>query len=214
MRRGTFRDETVDYAAVGATQADDLLQFPPDKSLPAAEERRIGSGEERFRAASEALLGWSAQRAVGQIVEVKPAAGPAYTGVSFDADGNAVAPADMKGEQRFDAEGVPLVSGGATARLKGRVKGHRVTGEYRVIFLAEERRRVSFALGTVGGSVVSGEELFSLVWRDDDEVWLSLRAFDHPTRLLGRMFPGIIRARRRALFGRYLRAISPLYVTP
>ncbi|WP_119697622.1 DUF1990 family protein [Microbacterium halotolerans] len=214
MRRGNFRDETVDYAAVGATQATDLMQFPPEQSLPASESRRIGSGEDRFRAASELLLGWAAQRAAGQVVEVKPAAGPAYTGVSFDAEGNAVAPADLAGEQRFDAEGLPLVSGGATITLRGRVKGKRVTGEYRVIFLSESGRRVAFALGTVGGAVVSGEELFALEWRDDDEVWLELRAFDRPTKLFGRMFKGLVRSRRRALFDRYLRAISPLYKTP
>lgn len=214
MRRGTFRDETVDYAAVGATQASDLLQFPPEKSIPASESRRIGSGEERFRSAVETLLGWSAQRAIAQIVEVKPAAGTAYTGVGFDAEGNPVAPADMAGEQRFDSEGLPLVSGGATITLRGRVKGHRVGGEYRVIFLSEDERRVAFALGTVGGSVVSGEELFAIEWRDDDEVWLELRAFDRATRLFGRMFSGLIRSRRRALFDRYMRAISPLFKTP
>lgn len=213
MRRGTFRDETVDYAAVGGTQADDLLQYPPEQSIPAAEAWRLGSGEERFTRAGEALLSWAAQRAVGEIVEVKPAPGPSYTGVSFDAEGNAIAPADMKGEQRFDADGLPLVSAGATAKLHGRVKGHSVTGEYRVIFVAEEKRRVVFALGTVADAVVSGEELFSVDWRDDDEVWLSVRAFDRPTRFLGRMFKGLVRARRRALFARYLRAISPMYVS-
>jgi len=214
MRRGNFRDETVDYAAVGGTQAHDLLQFPPELSLPAAESLRIGSGEQRFRASSESLLIWAAQRSVGQVVEVKPATGTAYTGVGFDAEGNPVAPADMAGEQRFDADGGPLVSGGATITLRGRVKGHSVTGEYRVIFVEESARRVAFALGTVGGSVVSGEELFALEWRDDDEVWLELRAFDRPTKPLGRLFKGIIRARRRALFDRYQRAISPLFKTP
>jgi len=215
MRRGSFRDETVDYAAVGATQAEDLLQYPPEKSIPAAESWRLGSGEERFRTAAEDLLGWAAQRGAGlEIVEVRPAAGPAYTGVSFDGEGNAIAPAGMEGEQRFDAEGTPLVSAGATVTLHGRVRGHRAGGELRVIFVVEERRRVGFALGTVGGSVVSGEESFMVEWRDDDEVWFSVRAFDRPTRLLGRMFPALIRRRRKALFDRYLRAISPLFATP
>ncbi|WP_105566571.1 DUF1990 family protein [Microbacterium halophytorum] len=214
MRRGNFQDDTVDYAAVGGTQADDLLQFPPEQSLPAAESRRIGSGEERFRAASEAMLAWAAQRAVAEIVEVRAAADTAYTGVDFDVDGNPVAPAELAGEQRFDADGVPLVSSGATISLRGRVKAYRVTGEYRVVSLTETSRRVSFALGTVSGAVVSGEELFALTWREDDEVWLELRAFDRPTRPLGRMFKGLVRARRRALFDRYLRTISPLFKTP
>lgn len=222
MRRGTFRDETVDYAAVGGTQADDLLQYPPEKSIPAAEEWRIGSGEERFRAAAEELLSWAAQRGAQlQVLEVRPAAGPAYTGVSFDGEGRPIAPAGMDGgerfgesEQRFDAEGTPLVSAGATVRLQGRAHGHHAGGELRVIFVVEEQRRVGFALGTVGGSVVSGEESFMIEWRENDEVWFTVRAFDRPTRPLGRMFPGLIRRRRRALFDRYLRAISPLFATP
>ena len=41
MRRGNFRDDTVDYAAVGATQAADLMHFPPERSIPAEESWRI-----------------------------------------------------------------------------------------------------------------------------------------------------------------------------
>lgn len=54
MRRGTFRDETVDYAAVGGTQASDLMQYPPERSIPAEESWRIGSGQARFETAGEA----------------------------------------------------------------------------------------------------------------------------------------------------------------
>jgi hypothetical protein len=35
VRRGTFLDQTVDYAAVGATGAPDLMQYPPERSIPA-----------------------------------------------------------------------------------------------------------------------------------------------------------------------------------
>ena len=49
MRRGTFRDETVDYAAVGATQAADLMHYPPERSIPAEESWRIGSGRHGSR---------------------------------------------------------------------------------------------------------------------------------------------------------------------
>lgn len=87
MRRGTFRDDTVDYAAVGATHAPDLMQYPPERSIPAENSWRIGSGVERFRSAGEALLTWTAQRASGLSVDdVRPAPGPAYAGVSFDAE--------------------------------------------------------------------------------------------------------------------------------
>ena len=215
MRRGTFRDETVDYAAVGATQAADLMHYPPERSIPAEESWRIGSGQARFETAGDALLSWSALRGAGlELRDVRPASGPMYSGVSFDADGNPVSPSRLEADQRFDSDGTPYVGPGATVRVEGRVRGMRADAELRVIFAIEEARRVGFALGTVGGSVVSGEESFMLQWNDKDEVWFTVRAFDAPNALLYRIFPGLVRRRRRELFTRYLRAISPLYATP
>ncbi len=215
MRRGTFRDETVDYAAVGATQAPDLMHFPPERSIPAEESWRIGSGESRFESAGDALLSWAALRGAGlTLSHVRPAAGPMYSGVSFDAEGNALAPSRLEADQRFDSDGTPYVGAGTTVRVDGRVRGMRADGELRVIFAIEEPRRVGFALGTVGGSVVSGEESFILQWYDNDEVWFTVRAFDAPSAFLYRVFPALVRRRRRELFTRYLRAISPLYATP
>ncbi|MGM1016186.1 MAG: DUF1990 family protein [Actinomycetota bacterium] len=216
MRRGTFRDDTVDYAAVGATHAPDLMHYPPERSIPAENSWRIGSGVDRFQRASEALLSWTAQRAAGlDIQDVRPAPGPAYSGVSFDAEGTPIAPSKREVEQRFDAEGTPFVGPGMTIHLRGRVGGMRADGELRVISVSEEARRVGFVLGTVGGSVVSGEESFDLEWREDnDEVWFTVRAFDAPNGLLYKTIPALVKRRRRELFARYLRAISPLYATP
>ncbi|MDN3494417.1 DUF1990 family protein [Planococcus sp. APC 4015] len=215
MRRGTFRDETVDYAAVGATQAPDLMGYPPERSIPAEQSWRIGSGETRFQTAGEALLSWAAQRGTGlTLKDVRPASGPMYSGVSFDAEGHPVAPSRTEADQRFDADGTPYVAGGTTAHLEGRVAGLNASAELRVIFAVEEPRRVGFALGTVGHSVVSGEESFMLDWHENDEVWFTVRAFDAPAALLYRLVPALTRRRRRELFTRYLRAISPLYTTP
>jgi uncharacterized protein (UPF0548 family) len=215
MRRGTFRDDTVDYAAVGATQAADLMQYPPERSIPAEESWRIGSGEARFHTASDALLSWTAQRGAGlELKDVRPASGPMYSGVSFDAEGNAIAPSRADADLRYDADGTPYVAAGTTIRLDGRVKGMRADAELRVIFAIEEPHRVGFALGTVSDSVVSGEESFMLQWYDNDEVWFTVRAFDAPASLLYRLLPALTRRRRRELFRRYLRAISPLYTTP
>jgi uncharacterized protein (UPF0548 family) len=215
MRRGTFRDDTVDYAAVGATQAPDLMTYPPERSIPAEQSWRIGSGEARFRGAGDALLSWTAQRGAGlTLTDVRPASGPMYSGVSFDADGNPVAPSRSDSDLRYDADGTPYVGAGTTVRVDGRVKGLRADAELRVIFAIEEPRRVGFALGTVSDSVVSGEESFMIDWLDTDEVWFTVRAFDTPKSMFYRMFPGLVRRRRRELFTRYLRAISPLYTTP
>ncbi|MFG6445540.1 DUF1990 family protein [Microbacterium sp. P07] len=215
MRRGTFKDETVDYAAVGATQAPDLLQYPPERSIPAEETWRIGSGEERFTTAGEALLAWAAQREGGlTIADVRPAAGPSYTGVGYDGEGRPVAPSRLDSDQRFDVDGTPFVGPGTTVHLRGHAGRYRADAEARVISVIEDPRRVGFALGTVGDSVVSGEELFLLEWRENDEVWFTVRAFDRPVALLYRLFPAMVRQRRRELFSRYFRAISPMYTTP
>ncbi|GLJ60184.1 MULTISPECIES: DUF1990 family protein [Microbacterium] len=214
MRRETFRDETVDYAAVGATQAPDLLQYPPEHSIPAASAWRIGSGEERFRTAVDALLSWGALKGAGlTLSDVRPAPGPTYTGVSFDEAGNAVAPSRSDADQRFDADGTPYVGAGTTVTVHGKVGGSRADAELRVIFVIEEARRVGFALGTVGNSVVSGEESFMIEWRENDEVWFEVRAFDRPMTFWNRLFKTLVRRRRKALFAGYLRAISPLFHT-
>src|SRR5690606_41820392 len=102
---------------------------------------------------------------------------------------------------------------GVAGRLRGRVRGRRPDAELRVSAGTEEHRRVGCVLGTLGGSVVSGEESFDIDWREDtDEVWFTVRAFDAPASLLYRL-PGMVKRRRRELFARYLRAISPLYTT-
>lgn len=215
MRRGTFTDDTVDYAAVGATQAPDLMQYPPERSIPAEDAWRIGSGEARFRSAGEALLSWTALKAAGlALSDVRPASGPMYSGVSFDDEGHPIAPTRLEADQRFDADGTPFVSPGTTVHVHGRVSGLKADAELRVIFVIEEPRRIGFALGTVGGSVVSGEESFLIEWRDNDEVWFTVRAFDAPESLFYKAMRGLVRRRRRELFTRYLRAISPLYTTP
>lgn len=216
MRRGTFREGTVDYAAVGATHAPDLMQYPPENSIPAENSWRIGSGEQRFRATGESLLSWTAQRAAGlELDDVRPAAATGYAGVSFDAEGAPIAPNKVQSEQRFDAAGTPFVAPGMTLKVRGRVGGMSADAELRVISVTEEPRRIGFVLGTVGGSVVSGEEAFDVDWREDsDEVWFTVRAFDAPAAVLYRTVPALIKRRRRELFARYLRAISPMYATP
>lgn len=215
MRRGSFQDGTVDYAAVGATQAADLMGYPPEKSVPAEASWRIGSGEARFSSSSDSLLSWAPLRGAGlQIADVRPASGPMYSGVGFDAEGSPIAPSRLEADQRFDADGTPYVGAGTTVHVHGRAGGMRADAELRVIFVIEEPRRVGFALGTVAGSVVSGEESFLIEWNDSDEVWFTVRAFDRAVAPLYRLLPPLVKRRRRELFQGYLRAISPLYTTP
>ena len=83
-----------------------------------------------------------------------------------------------------------------------------------LLFAVEEAKRIGFALGTVGDSVVSGEESFAIEWDDSDEVRFVVRAFDRPVALAYRLMPPLVKRRRTALFQGYLQAISPLYSTP
>ena len=55
--------------------------------------------------------------------------------------------------------------------------------------------------------------MFLLEWRDNDEVWFTVRAFDRPVSTLYRIVPRLVRGRRRRLFRAYLTAVSPLFVT-
>ena len=194
MRRGNFQEGTVDYAAVGATSAHDLMSYPPERSVPAEASWRLGSGEARFASSAEALLAWAALRGAGlEITDVRPAAGPMYSGVGFDAEGAPVAPSRLEADQRFDVDGTPYVAAGTTIRVHGRVKGMNADGELRVISATEEPRRVAFALGTVGSSVVSGEESFAVEWTDSDEVRFVVRAFDRPVSPLYRLLPHLVK---------------------
>ncbi len=215
MRRGSFQEGTVDYAAVGATQAADLMGYPPEKSVPAEATWRIGSGEARFTTSADALLSWVPLRGAGlRLSDVTPASGPMYSGVSFDAEGAPIAPSRLEADQRFDADGTPYVGAGTTVRVHGRVQGMRADAQLRVISVIEEPRRVGFALGTVGGSVVSGEESFLVEWNDSDQVWFTVRAFDRAVAPVYRLLPPLVKRRRRELFQGYLRAVSPLFATP
>ncbi len=214
MRRGSFQAGTVDYAAVGATGAADLMGYPPAGTIPAEQSWRIGSGQERFDASADALLSWVPLRGAGlTLSDVTPAAGPSYAGVSFDADGNAIAPTRSDGDLRFDAEGTPYVTAGTSLEVSGRVGGHNADAKLRVIAVEEAPRRVGFTIGTVDGSVVSGEEAFTVEWRDNDQVWFTVRAFERGHAGLYRVFAGMVRRRRKALFQAYLRAVSPLYTS-
>ena len=212
MRRATFRDQTVDYAAVGASQAPDQLHYPPDGSIPAVDSWRIGSGEERFRKASEDLLSWRVLSGAGlEVSDVRPPRDGAYTGVSFAPDGTPKAPASRDAEPRVSDEGLPYVAPGATAHLANAKRGHRANADYRVIFVTEDPRRTAFAIGTVDATLVSGEILLAVDWQDNDEVWFTVRAFDVPIAWPYRLFKGLVKRRRKRVNTAYLRAISPLF---
>ncbi|MET1053012.1 MAG: DUF1990 family protein [Mycetocola sp.] len=215
MRRSNFEDQPVDYAAVGATQAHDLMTYPPRGFTPYEASIRLGSGVERFESATASLLSWDVLRGAGlDVLDVKAEAGQRYGGIRYDVDGTAIEPIAVSAEQRFAADGTPYVASGSTARLHGHVGAFRMDERVRVVYVVEEATSVSFAYGTVGAHRVSGEESFRVSRRDDDSVWFEVRSFTRPVALKYRLFPPLVKARRKTFTTAYLRALSPLWSTP
>jgi uncharacterized protein (UPF0548 family) len=215
MRRSNFEDQPVDYAAVGATQAHDLMQYPPRGFTPFEASIRLGSGEDRFESASASLLGWDVQRGAGiDVLDVKADSSARYGGIRYDEDGMALEPIAVSTEQRFAADGTPYVASGSTARLRGHVGGFRMDERVRIVYVIEEPTVVSFAYGTVGAHRVSGEESFRVERREDDSVWFEVRSFSRPVDLAYRVFPPLLKMRRKKFTTAYLRALSPLWSTP
>ncbi|MDK1474538.1 DUF1990 domain-containing protein [Streptomyces sp. 549] len=113
-------------------------------------------------------------------------------GVEVDADG-----------PRAES-GVRVVVGLGVARL-------RVHGPCRVVWSRDGERRAGFGYGTLPGHPVRGEEAFTVEWRPDGSVWLTVAAFSLPavwwTRCAGPLVPVFQRAYARRC-GRVLRRLA------
>jgi hypothetical protein len=99
MVRAELWERPVSYAAVGATKAADLLQYPPSGFRPIERRVRLGYGDERWEYAWTQLFTWGIQRLAGMGVEVSETPGEVteltYTPVGFDVDGTPVMPATV-----------------------------------------------------------------------------------------------------------------------
>lgn len=172
-RRRNHVDMPVAYAAVGASRAPDLLRFPPTGSTPYEEELRLGSGQERFLAASSLLMTWGAQRGSGIAVrETQRGTEEGYVGPQFDGGGRPQAAAAP--EEFFGPDGDPYVVPGTTAVLTIPGQDDR---EVLVVYTIVEARSVGFAWGTSDERGVIGEQLFAVELREDDTVWAIARGF-------------------------------------
>ncbi|MCS5720304.1 DUF1990 domain-containing protein [Herbiconiux sp. CPCC 205763] len=202
----------LSYAAVGATQAEDLLYFPPKGFHPMERRARLGSGTERFEVASAKLMAWGVQRGAGITVgDIQPA-GPSttdYAGLVFDESGTPVGPRAAHPEQGYGEDGTPLVSAGTTAELTVRAFGLRFRAPIRVVYLVNEPGRIGFAYGTLPGHPESGEESFVVEHLSDDSVWIVVRAFSRPSTWFYRLGLPVLRIVQARATRRYLRALMP-----
>jgi uncharacterized protein (UPF0548 family) len=84
----------------------------------------------------------------------------------------------------------------------------------RVIAVIDEPRRFAYAYGTLRGHPESGEELFDLTLRDNDEVLFSIRAFSKAASVLTRIGSPVARTVQAKVTTRYLNALEHFVTTP
>lgn len=174
----------VTYAAVGATQAEDLLRYPPHGYRPMEQRIRIGHGTERWDFAWLQTMTWGIQRRAGFHVEVldTPAevSEGTYVPVAFAQDGTPIQPAtgDGSGELVYAADGSALIRPGDTALLSWALWPAKIPT--RVVYVIDEPDRKGFAYGTLPGHPERGEESFVVERRPDESVWLVIRSISRP----------------------------------
>jgi len=210
-RRKTFSDSAVSYAAVGASQASDVLIFPPSGFQSSQQEFQLGSSQDRFEAATAALMTWGAQKGAHlDVIEVNEAQSEGYSGLMFNEFGAPVSPTADALDQLFAPDGTPYLSAGTTVVLDKVWTPAKIQSAYRVIYVIREERRMGFALGTLDASPVVGEELFTVEWRSDDTVWAVVRTVTSigEGRTLAVLSP-LIRLRQFLQLRQYARALSP-----
>ncbi|WP_224760424.1 DUF1990 family protein [Salinibacterium sp. ZJ450] len=212
MRRASHQPSNVTYGAIGGTQADDLLTYPPTGFRAAHYRTRIGHGDARFEAAVEQLRTWQLHKYSGievQVDEVPPVDETSYTPVGFDQAGKPVVPAAPveTAEIEYTADGAQLATPGTTATLTLKALGIRWQAPVRVVFFVEEPHRRGLAYGTRDGHPLTGEESFVIDQTDDGSVWLDIRLFWRPsTWYWWAAYPGLV-VLQRMYVKRYLKAL-------
>lgn len=177
----------VSYGAVGATQAADLMRYPPAGFRPIERRVRIGHGDDRWDYAWTQLFTWGVQKLSGMVVEVGDTPGEVteltYTPVEFDSSGAPVAPATVgeSGDALFGPDGTAFLRPGDTANLSIPFGPFHVSSPVRVVYVVDEPSRKGFAYGTLPGHPESGEEAWLLSRTEDGSVWMTIRAFSRPS---------------------------------
>ena len=203
--------EPVTYAAVGLTQADDLLRYSPPGYRAIERSMRIGHGEARFEYASLAVLTWGVQRNSGfevTLTDTPPQVTEGtYSPVTFDDEGEPLAPAivDNDDEVVYGQDGTRILAPGDTAQLRLPIG---IQFPVRVVYVVNESKRVGFAYGTLKGHPEEGEEAWIIDYRDDNSVWITVRAFSRPANLFWWCGYPILRVVQEIYTRRYLRALA------
>ena len=200
------------YGAVGATQASDLMTYPPEGFTPAESRSRIGHGDQRFETAVIQALTWQIQERSGIRVHVEdtPVEDEVrYNPVTFDEHGVPIAPAYIGTPrvEKYAPDGTPLLTAGTTATLTMHAFGQTVHAPVRVVAFIDEPDRKGFAYGTLEGHPVSGEESFVVERTADGSVWLQVRQFSQPASRKWQFVAPLVRRQQRAMAEKYLGAL-------
>lgn len=204
---------TVSYGSIGATQAADLLQYPPPGYRPTERRSRVGHGDARFEYAWAQALSWGIQKNSGfgvkRLDEPRDSDVARYTPVAFDELGNPVVPDERDAQAMFGADGTPFVQPGDSAVLSIPVLGPlSIKAPVRVVYIVDEPKRKGFAYGTMAGHPEDGEIAFVLDQKEDGSVWLTVRAFSRPATWYWRMVYPAMRIAEDYYSRRYLRSLS------
>lgn len=214
MHPAPLHERAVTYGAVGATRADDLVDYPPAGFRAIERRALIGHGEARWQWAWTQALGWGIQRRSGFEVRIEEPSTIGselrYQPVGFDPDGTPVRPAVVGegGEQVFLPDGSPLVRPGDSAWLGIRFLFLRLRFPARVVYVVDEPQRRGFAYGTLPGHAQRGEEAFLVERRDDGSVWLTVRVFSRPAGPFWSLVSPALRIVQSFYTARYLRALA------
>ena len=176
----------VTYGAVGASQAPDLLSFPPAGFRPVERRARIGHGKARWRFARLQVLSWGVKRRSGFRVE------------------RIASDTDTHNEQVYSPDGFEFVHPGDTAMLHF----GPLLEPVRVVYVIDDPDRCGFGYGTLEGHPLEGEESFMIERRSDGSVWIVVRSFSRPSTRRWKVLGPAVRVAQLILMRRYLAALA------
>jgi uncharacterized protein (UPF0548 family) len=199
--------QSVTYAAVGATQDRELMRRPPQGYRPIERVARIGHGAARFEFAWTEAFTWGIQRrsGFGVILAETPhdVTDGSYVPVTFADDGTPLS-REASTEVVYGPDGVEFLAPGDSAVMT--LPLFRIP--VRVVYVVDEPTRKGFAYGTLPGHPEEGEESWIIEHRDDDSVWMTVRAFSRPANPFWWAVYPVLRIVQEVFTRRYLTALA------
>lgn len=209
-----LEERTVTYGSVGGTQAVDLMTYPPRGYRPLELRGRVGHGDARWQHAVEQLLTGGVYRGAGLAVRIIPATGEQdaahYLPVAYDESGQPVGAATLEvPDDEFSPSGERYVRPGDTVIVGPAVRGRMLYPlPGRVVLREEAENRVLYAVGTLPGHPLSGEESFLLEREADGGIWLTVRSFARAAHAGWAVANPALGLLRRSIAQRFVRALS------